>query len=92
MGTWQGCMAAQAFVKGQAAGVTRRPLAGSRLLAVEEHEALQVAELSISAGKHVGPGTVWPYPIPLWRHRTIMVCVSKQHITQYLSDCSTQNW
>lgn len=42
-------MAGQAFVKGQAAGVARRPLAGSRILASEEHEALQVAELSIPA-------------------------------------------
>lgn len=47
MGTWQDC--GQAFLKGQAAGVARRPLAESRLLAVEEHEALQVAELSVPA-------------------------------------------
>lgn len=49
MGTWQGCMDGQAFLKGQAAGVARRPLARSRLLAAEGHEALQVAELSIPA-------------------------------------------
>lgn len=42
-------MAGQAFVKGQAAGVARRPLLGSRFLAAEEHKALQVAELSIPA-------------------------------------------
>lgn len=47
METWQDCMAGQAFVKGQAAGV--EALAGSRLLAAEEHEAFQVAELSIPA-------------------------------------------
>lgn len=40
-------MAGQAFVKGQAAGVAGRPLAGSRLLAAEELGALQIAELSI---------------------------------------------
>lgn len=49
MGAWLGCMAGQAFLKVQAAGVARRSLAGSSLLIAEEHEALLGAELSIPA-------------------------------------------
>lgn len=31
-------------------------------------------------------------PSHCWRHMTIMICVSKQHITRKLSDCRAQSW